>query len=157
MDSTATMLPAFYGFFFRNIDPLIALWGAYLNFIDPASAVTSMAPNSTHDPNQVFLFHQSGGLALAVAFLSAAIPRRTSDITIWRVLQFSLFLSDMAGLSGIGCALMRQGRWGPATWTSDDIACGGSYLFLTLLRLHFLVCTQGARDASRSVKQKNRA
>ncbi|KAI8664626.1 hypothetical protein NCS57_00503900 [Fusarium keratoplasticum] len=139
---TAT-IPPFYNFFFKYVDPLIALGGAYLNFFDPISAVTGMAPNSKYDPDQVFLFHQSGGLALAVAFISAVLPRHTTNVTTWRIIQFALFLSDLAGLSGIGCALWRQGRFAPANWTSDDIGCGGGYVFLTLVRLHFLLYTSG--------------
>ncbi|KAF5592501.1 GMP synthase [Fusarium pseudocircinatum] len=125
MSTTDSTTFKFYTFFFEWIDPIIALGGAYLNFIDPIGAVTSMAPNSKYDPDQVFLFHQSGGLALAVAFLSAAIPRYSKDITVWRILQFSLLLSDLAGISGVGFAMARQGRLG-GTWTSDDWGCGGS-------------------------------
>lgn len=140
MDSNNTAsVPKFYSFFFKNIDPLIALYGVYLNFVDQEAAVTSMAPNSTYDPHQVFLFHQSGGLALAVSFLSAAIPRYSDDLTVWRVFQFAIFLSDLAGLSGIYNAMARQGRIAPSDWTSDDISCGLSYLFITLVRLLFLV------------------
>jgi hypothetical protein len=132
----------FYTFFFKWIDPIIALGGAYLNFFDPIGAVTSMAPNSKYDSDQVFLFHQSGGLALTVACLSAAIPRYSKDITVWRILQFSLLLSDLAGISGVGFAMARQGRLG-GLWTSDDWGCGVSYVFLTLVRLHFLFLSQG--------------
>ncbi|KAF5566674.1 beta-mannosidase mndA [Fusarium phyllophilum] len=125
MSATDSKTFKFYAFFFKWIDPIIALGGAYLNFVDPIGAVTSMAPNSKYDPDQVFLFHQSGGLALAVAFLSAAIPRYSKDITVWRILQFSLLLSDLAGISGVGFAMARQGRLG-GSWTSDDWGCGGS-------------------------------
>lgn len=149
MSTTDSKTFKFYTFFFKWIDPIIALGGAYLNFIDPIAAVTSMAPNSKYDPDQVFLFHQSGGLALAIAFLSAAIPRYSKDITVWRILQFSLLLSDLAGISGVGFAMARQGRLG-GIWTSDDWGCGGSYVFLTLVRLHFLVFSHGITGISDS-------
>ncbi|KAF5585428.1 beta-mannosidase mndA [Fusarium subglutinans] len=138
MSTTDSTTFKFYAFFFKWIDPIIALGGAYLNFIDPIGAVTSMAPNSRYDPDQVFLFHQSGGLALAVAFLSATIPRYSQDIAVWGILQFSLLLSDLAGISGVGFAMARQGRLG-GSWTSDDWGCGGSYVFLTLERAQIRV------------------
>lgn len=94
-----------------------------------------MAPNSKYDPEQAFLFHRSGGLASVVAFLSAAITRYFKDITVWGILQFSLLLSDLAGISGVGSAMARQGRLG-GTWTSDHWVCGGSYIFLALVRRH---------------------
>ena len=156
MSTTDSKIFKFYTFFFMWIDLIIALGGAYLNFIDPNGAVTSMAPNSKYDSDQVFLFHQSGGLALAVAYLSAAIPRYSKDITIWRILQFSLLLSDLAGISGLGSAMARQGRLG-GTWTSDDWGCGGTYVFLTLVRLHFLVLSQGTTGMgdSQAVKKQS--
>ncbi|KAJ3539053.1 hypothetical protein NM208_g5646 [Fusarium decemcellulare] len=150
----ATMTSKFFTFFFKYVDPVIALGGAYLNFFDQNTAVTGMAPNSRYDPDQVFLFHQSGGLALAVAFLSAAIPRRSNDITTWRILQFSIFLSDLAGMSGAFFALLRQGRLAPTAWTSDDLGAGGTYVFLTLVRVAFLLYTQDGRNAGQFVKEK---
>lgn len=155
MDSIANAdISGFYSFFFKNIDPLIALWGAYLGFFDQTSAVTALAPNSKYDPDQIFLFHQSGGLALAMAFLSAAIPRQSNSVATWRILQFSLFLSDLAGVGGVVCALATQGRLAPALWTSDDVACGGTYLFLTLVRVFFLISTGGGIGAGRALKEK---
>ncbi|KAI9006184.1 hypothetical protein BC832DRAFT_592272 [Gaertneriomyces semiglobifer] len=150
-----TTVPMFYSFFFKNLDPLIALYGVYLNFFDPSGAVTSMAPKSVYDPNQVFLFHQSAGLALAVAFISAALPRYTNDVGVWKIFQFGLLLSDFAGLSGVYNAMARQGRLSPETWTDDDKACGGTYVVLTLIRLMFVLGI-GLRKAA-AVSNKKRA
>lgn len=139
MASTTANVPAFYSFFFKNLDPIIALGGVYLNFFDPKSAVTSMAPASTYDPNQVFLFHQTGGFALAIAVMSAAIPRYTNDIGVWRIFQGALLLSDFAGLSGVYNAMARQDRLAPSAWTSDDKGCGGVYVAITVVRLAFML------------------
>ncbi|OAA38786.1 beta-mannosidase mndA [Cordyceps fumosorosea ARSEF 2679] len=137
-ESTA-VVPFFYRFFFQNVDPLIALWGAYLNLADPSAAVRASAPASTYDPRQVFLFHQAGGLALAVAVLSALVPRRSRDLGVWRALQLALLLSDFAGLSGIYHGLEVQGRLRPGAWTADDWALAGSYALLTAVRALFLL------------------
>lgn len=137
--STTAVVPSFYTFFFRYVDPVIALYGVYLNFAAPELAVRSMAPRSRFDPDTVFLFHQAGGLALAVAVLSALIPRYSRDLAVWRIVQWSLLLSDFAGLSGVYHALERQGRLAtPAAWTADDKGCGGTYVFITLVRLAFV-------------------
>lgn len=137
--NTTASVPAFYRIFFKYVDPVIALFGVYLNFIDQDAAVKGMAPNSTYDPNTVFLFHQCGGLALAVSFLSAALPRYSDDLTVWKIFQFAIFLSDIAGVSGIYNAMARQGRLAPENWTSDDISTGGVYVLLTILRFLFVV------------------
>lgn len=137
--SSISVVPYAYTFFFRWLDPLTALYGVYLNFADPDQAVKSMAPASSYDANQVFLFHQAGGLALAVAVLAAVIPRYSKDLNIWRLFQFALLLSDFAGLSGIYFALQRQGRLSPADWTSDDKGCGFTYVGLTVIRLLFVL------------------
>ncbi|EGX93267.1 beta-mannosidase mndA [Cordyceps militaris CM01] len=136
---SASVVPSFYSFFFKNLDPLIALWGVYLNFVDPDAAVKASAPASAYDPRQVFLFHQAGGLALAVAVVSAILPRYSQDLGVWRIVQFALLLSDVAGLSGIYHSLANQGRLGPAAWTSDDKGLAGSYLLLTVVRALFLL------------------
>ncbi|ODA79749.1 hypothetical protein RJ55_05343 [Drechmeria coniospora] len=138
MASTA-VVPWPYVFFFKYLDPLTALYGAYLNFADPTAAVQALAPSSVYDPDQVFLFHQAGGLAIAIAVLTALVPRLSSDLVVWRILQGALLLSDFAGLSGIYFALARQDRLAPARWTADDFGCGSTYLVLTVIRLLFVL------------------
>lgn len=150
--NSASVVPGFYSFFFKNLDPIIALWGVYLNFIDPDAAVKAAAPNSTYDSNQVFLFHQTGGLALAVAVVSAILPRYTQDLGVWRIFQGALFLSDIAGLSGIYHSLANQGRLSPSSWTSDDKGLAGAYVMITAVRLLFLVGFGFKRTASVSKK-----
>ena len=137
--SSISVVPFAYSFFFKWLDPLAALYGVYLNFVDPDQAVKSMAPASSYDPNQVFLFHQAGGLALAVAVLTAVVPRYCKDLKLWRLFQFALLLSDFAGLSGVYHALERQGRLSPADWTADDKGCGFTYVTLTIIRLLFVL------------------
>lgn len=152
--NTVSHVPGFYSFFFKNLDPLIALYGVYLNFIAPDLAVTAMAPRSQYDPDQVFLFHQSGGLALAVAVLSAVLPRYSKDLGVWKIFQFSLLLSDFAGLSGVYNALARQDRLHPASWTSDDKGCGGTYVAITLIRLLFVLGVGFGTPATGAAKKK---
>lgn len=137
--NSASVVPGFYSFFFKNLDPLVALWGVYLNFVDQDAAVKASAPASSYDQNQVFLFHQAGGLALAVAVVSAVLPRYTQDLGVWRIFQFGLLLSDIAGLSGIYHSLANQGRLSPSSWTSDDQGLGISYVALTVIRALFLL------------------
>ncbi len=152
--NTASVVPGFYSFFFKNLDPLVALWGVYLNFADPDAAVKASAPNSTYDSNQVFLFHQAGGLALAIAVISALLPRYSQDLGVWRIFQGALFLSDIAGLSGIYHSLANQGRLSPSSWTSDDKGLAGCYVMLTVVRLLFLVGF-GFKNAVSGTKKKS--
>lgn len=148
LNNSASVVPGFYSFFFKNIDPLIALWGVYLNFVDPDAAIKASAPASTYDQNQVFLFHQAGGLALAVAVTSAVLPRYSKDLSVWRIFQFALFLSDLAGLSGIYNSLANQGRLSPGNWTSDDKGLAVSYIALTAIRGLFLLGVGFGRQVS---------
>ncbi|KAI9897650.1 hypothetical protein N3K66_007506 [Trichothecium roseum] len=146
--SSTRHVPFAYTFFFSNLDPLVALYGVYLNFAAPETAVSSVAPGSAYDPRQAFLFHQAGGLALAVSVFSAALPRLSADLSVWRAFQFALLLSDFAGLSGMYFSLESQGRLRPADWTGDDVGAGGSYAFLTVLRLAFLLGVGFAKPSS---------
>ncbi|CAH0024746.1 unnamed protein product [Clonostachys rhizophaga] len=137
--ASATSAPAFYRFFFKNLDPLVAMYGVYLNFFAQEMAVTGPAPNSHYDPDQVFLFFQCGGLALAIAFITAAVHRSTEDLKVWRAVQFALLLADIAALVGIYLSLSTQNRLAPSAWTDDDKGLLGSYIPLTLIRLAFIL------------------
>ena len=131
-------LPLFYHYFFGYVDPIIASYGVYLNFLAPQEAVSGLAPRSVYDQNQVFLFHQAGGLAAAVAIVSALLPHVASaDTSVWKVVQLGLLVSDFAGLSGIYHALERQGRL--TSWTGDDAGIAGTYLLLTAIRAAFVL------------------
>ncbi|VUC23991.1 unnamed protein product [Clonostachys rosea] len=153
--ASATSAPAFYRFFFKNLDPLVAMYGVYLNFFAQEMAVNGPAPNSHYDPNQVFLFFQCGGLALAIAFITAAVHRATEDLNVWRAVQFALFLADIAALVGIYLSLSNQNRLAPSAWTSDDKGLLGSYVPLTLIRLAFILNVGFPQEGGASLpKQK---
>jgi hypothetical protein len=136
--SAAATVPVFYRVFFRYFDPVVALYGVYVNIIDPATAVPNLVPGSRYDPNQVFFFYQCGGLALTIAFITATIHRYSDDLTVWRLLQLGLFLSDIVALGGIYLSLSRQGKLSASSWTSDDRGVLTSYVGITVIRLAFL-------------------
>ncbi|CAH0055710.1 unnamed protein product [Clonostachys solani] len=152
--ASATSAPAFYRFFFKNLDPLVAMYGVYLNFFAQEMAVTGPAPNSHYDPDQVFIFFQCGGLALSIAFITAAIHRATEDLKVWRIIQFAILLADLAALVGIYLSLSTQNRLAPSTWTDDDKGLAGSYTALTLIRLAFILKIGFPQESGSEEKQK---
>ncbi|UNI18863.1 Beta-mannosidase [Purpureocillium takamizusanense] len=139
--NTTSVVPRAYVLFFLYLDPLTALYGAWLHLADPSAAATAMAPRAAHDPAQAFVYRQAGGLALAVAALAAAVPRLSTDLRVWRALQAALLLADAVALSGAYEALRVGGRLtpAPASWTDDDVAVVGSYVGITLVRALFVL------------------
>lgn len=132
-------VPVFYRVFFRYFDPVVALYGVYVNIISPSTAIPQVAPGSVYDPNQVFFFYQCGGLAITVAFITATVHRFSEDLKVWRLLQLGLLLSDVVALVGIYLSFSRQGRLAPSSWTSDDQGIATSYGGITAIRLSFLL------------------
>ncbi|GJN75357.1 hypothetical protein PLICBS_009456 [Purpureocillium lilacinum] len=138
--NTTSVVPRPYVLFFLYLDPLTALYGAWLHLATPSVAATAMAPSAAHDPSQAFVYRQAGGLALAVAALAAALPRLSTDLRVWRALQAALLLADAAALSGAYEALRVGGRLGStSTWTDDDVGVVGSYAVITLVRALFVL------------------
>ncbi|KAJ6438464.1 hypothetical protein O9K51_09056 [Purpureocillium lavendulum] len=148
--NTTSVVPLAYVLFFKYMDPLTALYGAWLHLATPAEAARALAPGAAHDPAQAFVYRQAGGLALAVAALAALVPRVSTDLRVWRALQASLLLADAAALSGAYEALRRGGRLWPldvgGRWTDDDVAVVGSYAVITLVRALFVLGVGFARE-----------
>lgn len=137
--ATAASVPSFYKFFFKNLDPLIALYGVYLNFFAQETAVTCAAPQSHYDPDQVFLVFQCGGLSLAFASIMASVHRCTDDLSVWRTVQFGILIADVAALGGLYLSLRTQNRPEPPAWTEDHTGLVGMYSVLAFIRLSFLL------------------
>jgi hypothetical protein len=102
--------PLSYRIFFTYLDPLICLWGAYMDFFDPTLVLSSHIPNLPHDVGHAMILKQRGGGMLNFGFVSAVLLRYTTDLPVWRIVQFANLLVDFTYFWGAGEALQRQGR-----------------------------------------------
>jgi hypothetical protein len=131
-------VPLFYRIFFTYLDPLICVWGAYMDFFDPALVLSSHIPNHIPDIGHSMILKQRGGGMLNFGFLSFFLLRYTQDLAIWRLVQIADLIVDFAYFWAVYEALASQGRLGAASWRVEDWAAIGITGAATLTRLAFL-------------------
>ncbi|KAF9692457.1 hypothetical protein EKO04_009333 [Ascochyta lentis] len=136
--SSSRAIPSFYRVFFTIIDPIICIWGAYMDFFDPRMVLSSHILADTPDIGHVMILKQRGGAMLSFGFTSAVLLRYTQDIKIWHLVQIALLIVDFAYFPAVFGALNEQMRVLPETWRAEDwgsLAITGT---ATLVRLAFL-------------------
>jgi hypothetical protein len=136
--SQRSSIPLFYRIFFQYFDPLICVWGAYMDFFDPRLVLSSHIPNPTPDIGHAMILKQRGGGMLNFGFVSAVLLRYTYDHKIWNIIQIADFLVDVAYFWAVYEVLSVQGRLGVSTWRAEDwgsVAITGT---AGLVRLAFL-------------------
>ncbi|OAL53675.1 hypothetical protein IQ07DRAFT_316148 [Pyrenochaeta sp. DS3sAY3a] len=93
---------AFYYHFFATVDPFFSLVFTYLYFFAPQAildpAVPRTSPYATITPAHTYLLHQAGGAFATFAFLMVFLQRHSDDIGVWKLIQGSIILTDVATL-----------------------------------------------------------
>ncbi|KAK6215734.1 hypothetical protein QIS74_08753 [Colletotrichum tabaci] len=156
-------IPKPYVILFTLLDPLIALWGASLFLLAPATVTSSYlpanpVPAAAFDPAtshpaaaaaaatapsksySLPLHAQIAGHLLSNAILSLLLPRAAPDnLAVWRLYQLSLLLVDIFLLYGTFASYALQGRLNPlATWRVEDWGAVGITSLAALARTAFL-------------------
>jgi hypothetical protein len=151
----STRYPAFYRIFFTWLDPLVCIWGAYMDFFDPTLVLSSHIPNLPADIGHTMILRQRGGGMLNFGFISAVLLRYTTDLNIWRIVQFACLIVDFTEFWGGFGALGTQGRLDVGTWRVEDWATMGITGTATLVRMAFLMGI-GLGSAGNKVKKGKR-
>jgi hypothetical protein len=152
--SQSSNIPFFYRIFFQYLDPIICVWGAYMDFFDPRLVLSSHISNPTPDIGHAMILKQRGGGMLNFGFVSAVLLRYTYDLKIWNIIQIADFLVDVAYFWAVYEVLSVQGRLGVNTWRAED---WGSVVITGtagLVRLAFLARV-GFRDGRKSVSKRS--
>ncbi|KAK1074347.1 hypothetical protein LTR33_009804 [Friedmanniomyces endolithicus] len=135
-------IPSFYRIFFTTVDPLIALTGFISALFFPNFLRSTYSPTATIPPTTetTQLLNILAGFYLSVVPLQVFLLRaRPQDLTVWRALQFSVLITDLAVLGAMARALNAQGRLQPSHWRLEE---AGSMLLTTvvgLIRFWFLM------------------
>ncbi|KAK0789939.1 hypothetical protein LTR91_014095 [Friedmanniomyces endolithicus] len=135
-------IPSFYRIFFTTVDPLIALTGFISALFFPNFLLSTYSPTATIPPTTetTQLLNILAGFYLSVVPLQVFLLRaRPQDLTVWRALQFSVLITDLAVLGAMARALNAQGRLQPSHWRLEE---AGSMLLTTvvgLIRFWFLM------------------
>lgn len=138
VQTSSQHIPPFYRIFFTIIDPIICVWGAYMDFFDPQMVLSSHILANTPDIGHIMILKQRGGSMLGWGFISAFLLRYTQDIKIWHIVEIAILLVDFAYFPAVFGALNAQMRVLPETWRAED---WGSLIVTgtaTLVRLAFL-------------------
>ena len=136
-------IPAFYRAFFTIVDPLLCLWGAYIDFLTPDVVLSSHIPSPSSDEGHRMILAQRGGLLLCLGFLSAVLLRYSRDIKVWHILEVGLLVSDGAYFWAAGGVLAELGRLWPEAWRGEVWGSLGVTGVVTLVRLGFLARVGG--------------
>ena len=135
--SSARVIPLFYRVFFTWLDPIICLWGAYLDFFAPRTVLSSHILDDTPDIGHIMILKQRGGNMLNFGFISAFLLRYTSDPKIWHIVEIGLLITDFAYFPAVFGALNAQHRVLPETWRAEDWGSLVVTGVATLVRLAF--------------------
>lgn len=132
-------VPFYYRLFFTYLDPIICVWGAYMDFFTPTVVLSSHIPDpAPADIGHVMILKQRGGAMLNFAIMSAVLLRYTSDIKIWNIAQAAFLMVDITYFWSVYDVLQSQGRIGWESWRGED--CGSLVIVTaaTMTRLAFL-------------------
>lgn len=118
--SQTTPIPLTYRIFFQWLDPIICVWGAYMDFFDPRLVLSSHIPNPTPDIGHAMILKQRGGGMLNFGFVSAVLLRYTYDLNVWNIVQIANFIVDVAYFWAVYEVLNVQGRLSVSSWRAED-------------------------------------
>ncbi|KAJ9643784.1 hypothetical protein H2204_001929 [Knufia peltigerae] len=139
--TTQQSIPRFYRTFFTSIDPVIASSGVIANLFFPSLILKSYTATPKLPPTTetVALLHGSAGCLLSTMFLQIVLLRlKSSDMTVWRCLQTSILIQDVALISSLFVAVADQGR-GVTTLTAEEFGNLGALLGVGGIRVAFLM------------------
>ncbi|KAK1049831.1 hypothetical protein LTR74_017186 [Friedmanniomyces endolithicus] len=140
----------FYRIFFTTVDPLIALTGFISALFFPNFLLSTYSPTATIPPaiETTELLNILAGFYLSVVPLQIFLLRaRPQDLTVWRVLQFSVLITDVAVLGATMTALSAQGRLQPSRWRLEEAGSVALTAGVGLIRIAFLISLGMGRQA----------
>lgn len=104
----------------------------------PTTVLSSHIPSPTPDIGHAMILKQRGGGMLNFGIISAVLLRYTPDMNVWRIVQLSCFVVDLAYYWAVWEVLAKQGRLNVGTWRAEDWGSIGITVFAGLVRLAFL-------------------
>lgn len=112
-------IPAAYRIWFATLDPLIASTGVLGNIFSPHDVLNSYYPKAADPPaiDTKVLLDTSSGFYLGIMFLQIVLLRlRSRDVTVWKCVQASIAIVDVAIIAAVLMALDTQDRLSPSLW-----------------------------------------
>lgn len=151
-------IPLFYRIFFTWVDPAISMPSIWAHFAAPDFILDTYIPKSmsVRNPDHDMLFFHLAGSFMTIAVMSAVLLRYTSDLGVWKIVQFGIILYDFEICYSTWHFLGKQGRLDPAVWRSEDWGNLGFMAVIIAVRLAFLSGV-GLKSTITGAKGKKRA
>ncbi|KAI3396638.1 hypothetical protein diail_11815 [Diaporthe ilicicola] len=154
--SAKASVPYIYRLILLTIEPLCAVMGSLLVFVDAGTYLGSITRHSVaFAPDTTFLYTALGGSWLYFAFVEAVVLRLFDDLALWRVLCTGMLLSDFAFCHSTAQAV---GGWGSyvqvSDWTVEDWVALATTAPMVLTRILLVLGLGTRRSRMGSVKDE---
>ena len=119
----STTIPSLCRIPLLYFEPLFALAGAILVYVDPLIYVSQLTRNNvrTLDASANFIYTELAGAWLHFAFTEAVVLRFVDDVRVWRLLCMGMLLSDIPYCHSVAQAVGGWGEWLIVShWTRED-------------------------------------
>ncbi|KAK7179015.1 hypothetical protein DPSP01_013157 [Paraphaeosphaeria sporulosa] len=138
--STAHIHP-FYRIWFTIVDPTTLVFTILACILSPSTMLATSVPTSfaSYDPlSHGPLLYQSAALYAFMAIIFGALLRVSSDLNVWKIVQFATLVVDCALLVTLWSMLKQQNRLELAEWRGEDWFNAGFTIWVALIRFAFL-------------------
>lgn len=132
---------AFYRIWFTVIDPVVLVFTVLVYILRPSIILETSIPSSivpyntmSHNP----LLHQSAALYAFMAIIFGVLLRASSDIKVWKIIQFATLVVNCGLLVTMWAILKSQGRLDLSEWRDRDWFNTGFTVWVALIRIAFL-------------------
>lgn len=135
------VIPSFYRLWFTVADPILSMSGVIGNVLAPETILNSYTPShvSPPAPETTLLLDTAAGYLAGTAYLQLVLlPARSTDVPLWRAVQASILVVDLAILAGNARVLGVEGRmhWAALRW--EEWVNLGITTFVAAVRSAFL-------------------
>jgi hypothetical protein len=138
-------IPLVYRLLFTTLEPIAALFGAFLLLRNPAQFLATMSPSAALSASKKVIYDQLAATYTLMAWNQAVVLRLAGasrddprTMRVWRGVMFGVLVCDAMHLYGSFEALGGDVFWSPARWRGED---WGNLAFLwamAAVRLAFL-------------------
>lgn len=122
------------------MDPLVLVASVVGAIASPDVIMNAFIPASmsVRNPDHDFLFHQMAANFAFMSLIMGVLLRYSSDIVVWKIVQASTLVVDLAMLTSMYVTLDSQGRLDPAVWRMEEWSNAALIVWVTTLRILFL-------------------
>ncbi|KAL7787141.1 hypothetical protein V8C37DRAFT_390763 [Trichoderma ceciliae] len=122
MDKPTLRVPFPYRALFLYVEPVEALFGAWLLHFRPVTFLKTMSPVAKYTTDNQIIYDQLAAAYVLIAFVGAIILRNTNDLRVWKWMLIGNLVCDTLHLYGSWATLGGAVFWDPRIWRPEDWA-----------------------------------